>query len=643
MLRGSPADTRAEAERILGRLHDDAVLWIGDDAPRFTAISARRVGDLLGRAFDVVVLDAHRGFDADVLGQVHGLVWGGGALVLRRGPVGERPPQAAATRLAVVPYGPADVGRRFEDHVERTLETTPAPTQLEPARHVAAGTPEQARIVDAIARAWQHAEPTRIVLTADRGRGKSAALGLALARVGSVRAAVTAANPEAVREVLRFAPSVPLVSVRDLLRDPSAYDVIAVDEAAQIPVPTLQRLVRRHPTAHFAFATTTHGYEGTGRGFALRFVEWLARGDVPISRLSLRAPIRWPADDPLERTMFATLLLDCELPDVTAVDDVAIVTLDRDALVTDLSRLRELFGLLVHAHYRTTPNDLHRLLDAPNLRVHAVLADGHVVAATIVAEEGGLSEELCQAVADGTTRINGHALADALVAHLGHTDAGRLRMLRSVRIAVHPAWRRRGIASRLVEHVHRSDDPDLFGTMFGATAELVAFRRRLGYEVVRLSASRGARTGEPSVMMLRPVSARARARVDRLRRELARELPLQLELLQADDELDLDPPLIAALEADLPPPEPLSDADAVALARRYAFGPRTFESCATAVVRTVELRHDRLATLDPSTRAVVRARVLERRGWIRTAAEAGCPTVRAAMRALRLAMRELVA
>jgi tRNA(Met) cytidine acetyltransferase len=69
------------------------------------------------------------------------------------------------------------------------------------------------------------------------------------------------------------------------------------------------------------------------------------------------------------------------------VDPAAIeaVALDRDALVADETQLREFFGLLVHAHYRTTPGDLHRLLDAPNLRLHALRHRGQVVAACLLA------------------------------------------------------------------------------------------------------------------------------------------------------------------------------------------------------------------------------------------------------------------
>ena len=59
-------------------------------------------------------------------------------------------------------------------------------------------------------------------------------------------------------------------------------------------------------------------------------------------------------------------------------------------------------------------------------------------------------------------------------------EAGEFNIVRSVRIAVHPDCRRKGLASKLINHVHESYQPDLFGTLFGATPELIKFRRKIG-------------------------------------------------------------------------------------------------------------------------------------------------------------------
>ena len=94
----------------------------------------------------------------------------------------------------------------------------------------------------------------------------------------------------------------------------ATFDVIMIDEAAQIPVPVLQRIVRRHSGTHFIFATTTRGYEGSGRGFTLRFVEWLRNLDPTLHEEDLTEPIRWSSCDPLERMVYDALLLDAQYP-----------------------------------------------------------------------------------------------------------------------------------------------------------------------------------------------------------------------------------------------------------------------------------------------------------------------------------------
>lgn len=657
-LRGERAATALAAREALAGRAEPAPedLWIGpDDTP------PRAVAGLLGQAFDAVVLDLHDGLDADVLAQAHGFVRGGGALLLRL-PSPGAPPAPARARLAAFPYTAGDVGDRFHRVVERALAraTLSAPTELGPATRAFAGTPEQTTVAARLTARLAGEAPTLTTLVADRGRGKSSALGLALSAAlddGLARVAVTAQSPAAAAEVFRFACGTPAPPTAGPVRwvapmalatdDVGPFDAILVDEAAQLPVPVLERVVARHPSARLAFATTTRGYEGSGRGFTLRFLAWLARADPrPLEHLTLTTPIRWPPDDPVERFVFDALLLDAlpaEAADV-GPDEVEHVAFDRDALVADERALREVFGLLVHAHYRTVPEDLHRLLDAPNLALHGLRSrrDGGVVAVSLVAREGGLPPELCAELARGRRRVRAHALPDALVAHLGVEDAGALPMIRSVRLAVHPEARRRGLATTLVDAIHAAyPEAELFGTLFGATPELLAFRRTVGYEVARVGASRGARTGEPAVMMLRPVSARARTLVTAVRAELARDLPLQLELLAADGELLLDPRLAEALARGLPAPAPLDDAARDALIASYLDGPRTFEARAAAVTALAAAHPAALRALDPQQRALIEARVLARRGWVAAARAAGYASVGAAMRALRPAVAAL--
>lgn len=606
VLVGNTVDTEAQA-RALVEGHE--VLYVGDGGT-----PASQVRRLLGGAYDAVVLDLHGGVDADLIGRAHGFVRRGGALVLRMAPTGGLMQQRVVRCLGGDAGWSGDVSR----------ETS--------------GTSEQTSVVEMLAARLLDPTPSVTVLTADRGRGKSSALGLALAQVrrGSaapVKVRVTAGDSGQTAEVLRFAPEdTEHETPRALLA--TDVEVLVVDEAATLPIPLLRALVRRHVGARIVFATTTRGYEGTGRGFALRFVEWLrARGAV--AELSLEEPIRWDAGDALEARVFEVLLLDAEPHPVGDLSLAAVrhVALDRGALAADEGLLRGLFGLLMAAHYRTTPGDLQRLLEAPNVHVHALMHGESVVAATWVVEEGAWSEALTADVVAGRTRVRGQALTDTLVCHAARPDAAALRMVRSVRIAVHPALRRRGLGHRLIEAVHAAYDPDLFGTLFGATPELLAFRRGAGYRLVRVGTSRGARTGEPAAVMVRPVSAAARALVADLRGDVARELPTQLALF--DDPL-LVGGLSEALLAGLPAPRP-APSDAVAT---YLSGTRPFESMPTPLIEFAEARRAQLPSLSHVERAVIEARVLERRPWLEVAARAGVG-IRASQRALRRAFRAL--
>lgn len=600
-----------EAIALLSALDDRDVLWVGPEETRFVRPPAGRARALLGRSFQVVVWSLHDGFDPDVLGQVHGFVWGGGRLVLRLPPRGEVPRSAS---LAVSPYGAQDVGTRTWDRLERWLVAHPAmvsPHPVAPAPLVAAASSEQERLVSELIERFAGDEPAVVVLTADRGRGKSAALGRAIRAARArrpLRVLVTAAEEDSVHELVRFAgPDVRWTPPVAALEAPPV-ELLVIDEAARLAIPWLHRLLAAHPTAVVALATTTRGYEGTGRGFSLRFVDaW--RGDRPLVQRSLAEPIRFAADDPLEAWALGVLGLEGGLEEE-----------DRD--------LRDVFGLLAEAHYRTTPSDLQRILDAPNLALHTIREAGRVRAVSVVAREGGLSSAQCAAMYSGAARVRGHVLPDTLIAHAGEVEAGQLRIARSVRIATDPTARRRGWAARLVEEVHASYDVDLFGTVFGATVDLVRFRRALGYEVVRLGSSRGQRTGEPAVVMLRPVSAAAHALAARLRAVLARELACAVALHAAEGE-PLEDELVQALREGLPPPAPLPETERDRIVFHWLEGPRPYEAAAYALRAWIEA-HPELAR-DP----LVAAKIVHGRGWRAVTRDLGLPSVPAAMRALR--------
>ena len=76
--------------------------------------------------------------------------------------------------------------------------------------------------------------------------------------------------------------------------------------------------------------------------------------------------------------------------------------------------LRDLFGLLVLAHYRTTPFDLRQLLDGPNLDLFVLRYRGRILATALVAREGGFDTQMAHAIWSGDRRPRGHLLAQSL-------------------------------------------------------------------------------------------------------------------------------------------------------------------------------------------------------------------------------------
>src|SRR5699024_869756 len=171
-------------------------------------------------------------------------------------------------------------------------------------------------------------------------------------------------------------------------------------------------------------------------------------------------PIRYAAGDPIEVWAFRALLLDARPPVAPLVEEAAPETvdyarLDAEELLADEHRLREAFGLLVAAHYRTEPNDLARLLDAPNVSVHALLFEGHVVSVALLAREGGLSAERRRAIYEDE-RVKGHLLPDVLTSQLRDERAGIPTGWRVLRIATHHDARSRGFGSYLLDAVREA-------------------------------------------------------------------------------------------------------------------------------------------------------------------------------------------
>jgi tRNA(Met) cytidine acetyltransferase len=449
--------------------------------------------------------------------------------------------------------------------------------------------------------------------------------------------------------------SLKLADGRELLFEPPdrlvhadiPCDLLLVDEAAAIPAPLLEHMLRRHP--RIAFATTVHGYEGTGRGFDLRFSKVLDEVTPEWRRLRLEQPIRWAGGDPLEQRVFRALLLDAEPASDEAVANITlhecrIERLDRDLLAADEVLLSQLFGLLVLAHYRTSPGDLRNLLDGPNLEIVVLRQQEKILATALLAVEGGFDRELSHQVYEGQRRLRGNLLPQSLTVHAGLAEAACLRGVRVMRIAVHPARQGEGFGSLLIEEVAalaREEGFDYLGASFGATPELLDFWRRQECLPVRLGLKREASSGMHAAMVMRPLSPAGHQLFIQARQRLARQLPLLL----SEPLCELESLLVERLLLEGAGGPPLSPDESLwADVTSFALARRDYGNCLLALhsLLLVALT-DRCAVeqLSPMQRALLIAKVLQRRPWQTLVHEHALRGREEAMEQLRAAYRQL--
>lgn len=157
---------------------------------------------------------------------------------------------------------------------------------------------------------------------------------------------------------------------------------LIVDEAAAIPAPLLRQLVSRFPRT--LLTTTVQGYEGTGRGFLLKFCASLPH----LQSFTLSAPIRWAAGCPLESAISQLLIFNDEAFRDAPMGEIALEAVNQSCWQTQPALPEAMYQLLSGAHYRTSPLDLRRMMDAPGQAFRCARAGGAVAGALWLVAEG---------------------------------------------------------------------------------------------------------------------------------------------------------------------------------------------------------------------------------------------------------------
>ncbi|KAK4391830.1 RNA cytidine acetyltransferase 1 [Sesamum angolense] len=256
-----------------------------------------------------------------------------------------------------------------------------------------------------------------IAVTASRGRGKSAALGLAVA--GAVAAGPTPTNLSPLFEFLckglhmlkyeehlhydvvrsgnpifrkaiirinihkQHRQTIQYIEPRDHMKL-SQVELLVIDEAAAIPLPIVKHLIG--PYLVF-LSSTVNGYEGTGRSLSLKLLSHLEKKSQmqpsgandsnsakSFQKLELKEPIRYASEDPVESWLNDLLCLDAtnSPPTISRLphpSECQLYYVTRDTLFSFHKEseifLQRMMSLLVSSHYKNSPNDLQLMADAP--------------------------------------------------------------------------------------------------------------------------------------------------------------------------------------------------------------------------------------------------------------------------------------
>ncbi|WP_118878864.1 tRNA(Met) cytidine acetyltransferase TmcA [Haemophilus haemolyticus] len=505
----------------------DNVLIIGESGIAFS-----KATNLLGQEFEHILFDGRNGIHLEALAIAAGTLKMGGTLCLVLSDwenLSQQPDQdslrwngnqsAIATPNFI--YHFKQCIERYHFPIFREESAVEFPAVFYSNEHHKNATLAQQQIIETILQAEQDI----YFLTAKRGRGKSALLGM-LANQIQAPVYLTAPNKSAVHSVIEFSErEIEFIAPDELairLQNEPEFSQSAwllVDEAAMIPLPLLQEYSQYFQ--HIVFSTTIHSYEGTGRGFELKFKRKIHR---TFQHFELKQPLRWQENDPLEHFIDDLLLLNAE-------DEFQQFPFQRylPYQIREVQKphhIAEFYGLMTLAHYRTSPLDLRRLLDGENQRFYFAEYQQNLLGAIWALEEGNMADdELIIQIQQGKRRPKGNLVPQALCFHENLSQACKLRSLRISRIAVQPNWQKQGIGQNLMKFMENSE-VDFLSVSFGYTDELAKFWQKCGFVLVHLGEHQEASSGCYSAIALKGLSKEGLALVDTVHKQFQRNIPL---------------------------------------------------------------------------------------------------------------------
>jgi tRNA(Met) cytidine acetyltransferase len=516
-------------------------LWLAEHSELAQQIiSQTQANQFLGQEVDVLVFDASEICRPDALAAALGTLRGGGLFFMLLPETTQSLWLKRFIRLA------KDFAEQSEQAIFwRADQPWPKLPLINPRQQTDFQlTSDQQTVRQAIEKVVHGHRRRPLLVTADRGRGKSAILGIAAAdflkQGAALRVLVTAPSKQSVTTLFEHAASqsewlakqLRFIAPDELLETLPAADLLLVDEAAALPQPLLQQLLQHYP--RLVFASTLHGYEGAGLGFKYQFAKHLNVHTLGWQSVTLSEPVRWSADDPLEKFSYQALLLAAELTgepaDLQSLSQLTVSAVTSAVLAEDEALLQSVYALLVAAHYRTRPSDLQALLDDTDRTLYVLKNQQQLLGVCWLNQEGPLTEDLALAVHQGQRRLKGSLLPQSLLAHAGQLSAATLNYQRIIRIAICPALQQQGLGSYVLEALTAlfPADTDVVGCSFAFQQDIYRFWLKNGYLPVRLGLHEDTVSAGRAVVMLRAVTEKGAMQITALQQRLAEQWPVLL-------------------------------------------------------------------------------------------------------------------
>ena len=663
---------------------------------------------VLGTTYEMAVLDLINDMRPNDVGRLVGIIRGGGLLILITPPFNEWEKYVTEFQeLLSTPQHPVHevrhifkkrIIKKFFEHkgiiiydadkdkilrhydrtpikaFKRKEITIPEKTIFPTKAYKLALTQDQVEVLKILERLVEKprkGEKYAVVIIADRGRGKSCAVGIGLASLahklrrikGGCKITVTAPSLSNVQSLMMLAKK----TLEALNYDAAVHerrgmiseirckgisiryyepidaintqaDIIAVDEAAGLQVPMLKKIWRKFDRA--IFSSTIHGYEGAGRGFSVRFLKAIKEDpSTKVFEYEMEEPIRYAMNDPIERWLFDTLLLDAEPAELEDEDFILIrnkrlryvkPNLEEWFLGSKESKLREFVGIYILAHYRNRPNDVAMMADAPHHTIRALeLENGKIVVAVELAEEGPIPKDMIDYLKYGGW-IHGNIIPDRFLKHCRDERFAKYAGWRIVRIATHPNAMDRGLGtymlSKLCEEA-RELGYGWVGAGFGVNYPLLKFWVKNGFIPIHISPDRNPVSGEYTVLVVKPLNSEVEKIILEANREFRRRLLLSL----VDPYDDLDPRVAQLLLKpwlkEEPPHKPEFTKVMLERTISFAYGAMTYECCSDCIRELAfkyflnsEKNRPKLSEIEE---LILIVKVLQARSWRYTCEELG--------------------